>query len=97
MFSGHNRNSLRWTWRICAAGIAALAITASSAHADEIKTLSVIDDRGVAVAVPAPPKRIASVSYFAADVALALGIKPVASTYMVQGGIPTSSPTTSRT
>ncbi|MDX1004678.1 ABC transporter substrate-binding protein [Sinorhizobium medicae] len=88
MFSGYNRNSLRWTWRICAAGIAALAITASSAHADEIKTLSVIDDRGVAVAVPAPPKRIASVSYFAADVALALGIKPVASTYMVQGRNP---------
>jgi iron complex transport system substrate-binding protein len=50
--------------------------------------ITVLDDRGAAVSVPAQPKRIASVSYFAADVALALGIKPAAATYMVQGRNP---------
>ncbi|MGR9397724.1 ABC transporter substrate-binding protein (plasmid) [Rhizobium leguminosarum] len=51
-------------------------------------TVKVTDDRGVEVQVPAQPKRIASISYFADDVALALGIKPVASTYMVDGRPP---------
>lgn len=50
--------------------------------------LSFVDDRGVAVAVPANPQRIAGISYFAADVALALGVKPVATTYMVEGRNP---------
>lgn len=49
----------------------------------EDATQKVIDDRGVEVQIPAKPQRIASVSFFADDVALALGIKPVASTYMV--------------
>lgn len=48
----------------------------------------IVDDRGVTVEVPAQPKRIASISYFADDVALALGIKPVASTYMTAGREP---------
>lgn len=45
--------------------------------------VSVIDDRGEVVTVE-KSDRIASVSYFAADTALALGIKPVASTYMLE-------------
>lgn len=45
--------------------------------------ISITDDRGVVVEVPTTPERIASISYFATDVALALGIKPVATTYMV--------------
>jgi iron complex transport system substrate-binding protein len=69
----------------------ALALTCSAAFptaAEEAKTLTVIDDRGAAVSVPAKPKKIASVSYFAADVAVALGLKPAATTYMVQGRNP---------
>lgn len=58
------------------------------ALADSAKTLSVVDDRGVTVEVPAHPERIASISYFATDVALALGLKPVATTYMVAGREP---------
>jgi iron complex transport system substrate-binding protein len=54
----------------------------------EDATQKVTDDRGVQVELPAHPQRIASISYFADDVALALGIKPVASTYMVAGRPP---------
>lgn len=56
--------------------------------ADEAKVMSIIDDRGVAVSIPARPRRIAAISYFATDLALALGIRPVASTYMVNGRHP---------
>ncbi|MCO6188506.1 ABC transporter substrate-binding protein [Rhizobium sp. L1K21] len=59
----------------------ALAITPLSAFAANVVTVE--DDRGVSVDVPAKPQRIASISYFATDVALALGLKPVATTYMV--------------
>lgn len=59
-----------------------------AAFAADAKTVSVVDDRGVSVQVPAQPKRIASISYFADDVAFALGIKPVATTYMTAGREP---------
>ncbi|WP_064822305.1 ABC transporter substrate-binding protein [Rhizobium phaseoli] len=62
-------------------------LAAGAAHAQD-KKVSIVDDRGVTVEVPAQPKRIASISYFADDVALALGIKPVASTYMTAGREP---------
>ena len=71
------------------AGIAFIglaALMAGPAGAED--TLKVKDDRGVTVEVPARPKRIASISYFADDVALALGIRPVASTYMTAGREP---------
>lgn len=79
--------------RAAAAGHAIAAFLAWNAcvlpaNAQSPSTLNVIDDRGVIVAVPADAKRVASVSYFAADVALALGIKPVAATYMVEGRNP---------
>lgn len=57
-------------------------LAAAPASADSATTLSIIDDRGATVEVPINPMRIASISYFATDVALALGIKPVATTYM---------------
>jgi iron complex transport system substrate-binding protein len=60
----------------------------TSAAAEDGKSLTFVDDRGVAVEVPADTRKLASVSYFAADVALALGIKPVATTYMVKGRDP---------
>ncbi|MBD0413180.1 ABC transporter substrate-binding protein [Tianweitania sp. Rool2] len=66
-------------------GTAFVMLTAASSLAADG---SFVDDRGIAVAVPEGVHRIASVSYFAADVALALGLKPVASTYMVQGRNP---------
>lgn len=88
MFSRVNILTSRWRAQVYAAGIAALIMSAAPVSADENKTLSLVDDRGVAVEVPASPKRIASISYFAADVALALGVKPIASTYMVQGRNP---------
>ncbi|MCV9942033.1 MULTISPECIES: ABC transporter substrate-binding protein [unclassified Rhizobium] len=64
-----------------ALGLSAI-LMAGAAQAEEGKKVSIVDDRGVTVEVPAQPQRIASISYFADDVALALGIKPVASTYM---------------
>ncbi|MBX5009608.1 ABC transporter substrate-binding protein [Rhizobium lentis] len=70
-----------------ALGLSAMLIT-GAAQADDGKKVSIVDDRGVTVEVPAQPKRIASISYFADDVALALGIKPVASTYMTSGREP---------
>ena len=66
------------------AGVAAMSGTAFAQDAMQ----KVTDDRGVEVQLPAHPKRIASISFFADDVALALGIKPVASTYMVDGRPP---------
>ena len=59
-----------------------------SAWTNAAEKMSVVDDRGVMVAVPVPAERIAAVSYFAADVAKALGKKIVASTYMVEGRTP---------
>jgi iron complex transport system substrate-binding protein len=49
---------------------------------------SVKDDRGKTLTFTNTPRRIATVSYFGADTALALGIKPVASTYLVRGRAP---------
>lgn len=72
---------------VLSAGITMATSVAAPAFAEE-GTFTVIDDRGTAVAVPQKAKRIASVSYFGADVALALGIKPVATTYMVEGRTP---------
>lgn len=66
----------------------AMAFAIGSTTADEAKTLAITDDRGVKVEVPVPPKRLASVSFFAVDTALALGIKPVATTYMMPGRHP---------
>ncbi|MBB4477748.1 ABC transporter substrate-binding protein [Rhizobium etli] len=68
-------------------GLSAM-LMAGGAQAEDGKKVSIVDDRGVTVEVPAQPKRIASISYFADDVALALGIKPVASTYMTAGREP---------
>lgn len=70
-----------------ALGLSAI-LMAGAAQAEEGKKVSIVDDRGVTVEVPAQPQRIASISYFADDVALALGIKPVASTYMTAGREP---------
>lgn len=72
---------------LCAIGLLGL-LTAASASADNAKTLSIFDDRGTTIEVPANPKRIASISYFATDVAFALGVKPVATTYMAAGREP---------
>ncbi|UWU23649.1 ABC transporter substrate-binding protein (plasmid) [Rhizobium sp. CB3060] len=63
-------------------------LISGSAFAEKKQTLSIVDDRGVTVQAPVNPKRIASVSYLAVDVALALGIKPVATTYMTAGRQP---------
>ncbi|WP_051615233.1 ABC transporter substrate-binding protein [Phyllobacterium sp. UNC302MFCol5.2] len=73
--------------RARALGIVALLASGSAFAADPGK-MSIVDDRGVTVEVPAQPKRIASISYFADDIALALGVKPVASTYMTAGREP---------
>ena len=77
--------------RALLSGVLAACLVAgmSPAHAGDA-TQKVTDDGGFEVEIPAHPKRIASISFFADDVALALalGIKPVASTYMVAGRPP---------
>ena len=64
------------------------ALAMGSALAQDNMTISVQDDRGVTVRVPTAPKRVAGISYLATDLALALGIKPFASTYMTAGRAP---------
>jgi iron complex transport system substrate-binding protein len=71
----------------CLAGLLVAGHVAPSV-AQSATPRSVVDDRGVAVSVPAEARRVAAISYFGADVALALGIKPVATTYMVRGRSP---------
>lgn len=48
----------------------------------------VVDDRGATLRFDAVPCRLATVSYFGADTALALGVQPVASTFLVRGRQP---------
>jgi iron complex transport system substrate-binding protein len=64
------------------------ATAAGPAAAHDAKPLSILDDRNVTVEVPANPQRIAAISYLAVDVAFALGIKPIATTYMMPGRNP---------
>lgn len=71
--------------RACAA---AIVLSLAPATAMSAETLAIVDARGETVQVPAAPKRLASVSFFAVDVALALGVMPVATTYMAQGREP---------
>ena len=50
--------------------------------------LGVIDDRGEPVNLPAPATKVASVSLFGADLATALGVEVVATTYLSKGKLP---------
>lgn len=78
--------------RISSAVAAALALVLSSlSHsslAQDAKTVSITDLKGATVEVPAEPKRLATVSFFGVDTALALGVKPIATTYMTAGRHP---------
>ncbi|MDO1583113.1 ABC transporter substrate-binding protein [Rhizobium oryzicola] len=78
---GFSAVALSATIALCLAG-------ALTAQAEEAKTRSFTDERGVTVQVPAQPQRVAAISFFAADVAFALGLKPVATTYMVANRYP---------
>ncbi|KVW79733.1 ABC transporter substrate-binding protein [Burkholderia ubonensis] len=49
---------------------------------------SVVDDRGVMLRFATEPNRLATISYFGADTALALGVQPIASTFLVRGRRP---------
>ena len=49
---------------------------------------SVTDDRGATLRFDVAPSRLATVSYFGSDTALALGVQPVASTFLVRGRRP---------
>ncbi|HWX46907.1 MAG TPA: ABC transporter substrate-binding protein [Roseomonas sp.] len=68
--------------------LAGVAAGVSVAQAEEARSITLIDDRGVSVTAPLAPKRLAVVSYVPVDIALALGTKPVATTYMLQGRDP---------
>jgi len=48
----------------------------------------VTDDRGTRLAFDDVPRRIAAISYFGADTALALGVRPVASTFLARARRP---------
>lgn len=60
----------------------------SAVLAEEAKPTAITDDRGMKVDVPATPKRVAAISYFGVDLMLALGLEPIATTYMVKGREP---------
>lgn len=67
----------------------AISLSSCPAHSsDGLDEVSIVDDRDVEVELSRDPERIAAVSYVAVDIALALGIKPVATTYMVEGRHP---------
>lgn len=74
-----------WTGLIGALGLLAASMTAPAVAQD---TVSIVDMRGETIEVPAKPTRIATVSFFGVDTALALGIKPIATTYMTAGRHP---------
>ncbi len=75
---------IRW---VAAVGLAG-GLFVGAAFAQGAATQTVTDERGEKVEVPAKPQRVASISYLGADVALALGIMPVGSTYMLPGRNP---------
>ncbi|MBN3821732.1 ABC transporter substrate-binding protein, partial [Paraburkholderia sp. Se-20369] len=56
--------------------------------AAQVAPYSVVDDRGVTLRFDTTPHRLATISYFGADTALALGMRPVASTFLVRGRRP---------
>lgn len=56
-----------------------------AAHAE---SLTIMDDRGEPVTVSQKAERIAAVSLFGADLAIALGVKPVATTYLTKDTLP---------
>ncbi|RKP48185.1 ABC transporter substrate-binding protein [Trinickia fusca] len=60
----------------------------SRARAHARTAFSVTDDRGAELRFDAAPRRLATISYFGADAALALGVQPVASTFLVRGRRP---------
>ncbi|SOF01385.1 ABC-type Fe3+-hydroxamate transport system, substrate-binding protein [Burkholderia sp. OK233] len=63
---------------------------AGAAHINGVDDLppSIVDDRGHTLILNHQPQRLATISYFGADTGLALGIKPVASTFLVRGRAP---------
>lgn len=77
------RRALSVSLSLTLAGIAAARAQASNDERREV-----IDDRGRTVVLTHEPKRLATISYFGADTALALGSKPVASTFLVRGRPP---------
>jgi iron complex transport system substrate-binding protein len=66
----------------------ALGLLAVLSFAAPANAVTITDDRGVKVEVPANPQRIAAISYLGIDVALAVGVRPVATTYMAVGRDP---------
>ncbi|MBK0023968.1 ABC transporter substrate-binding protein [Ochrobactrum sp. S46] len=74
--------------KILSFALAGIFFSFGSAAAQDVLGRSIVDDRGVTVNVPAEVKEIASVSYVPVDVALALGIKPTATTFMMEGRNP---------
>jgi len=67
-----------------ASSLMAIGLVFNASTAPAAEKITILDDRGVAVEVQTEPARIAAISYNAADMALALGIMPTASTYMKQ-------------
>lgn len=61
--------------------------SASPSVADE-SPRTVVDDRGHPLTLTRTPRRLATLSYFGADTALALGTRPVASTFLMRGRPP---------
>lgn len=64
------------------------AFSVNRSFAVKSNPLTIVDERNVSVALPATPQKIAAISYLAVDVALTLGIMPVAVTYMTAGREP---------
>lgn len=54
----------------------------------QVAPYRVLDDRGATLRFDRVPSRLATVSYFGADTALALGVQPVASTFLVRARRP---------
>lgn len=66
----------------------ASAALALPCQAQTLATRTIIDDRGATLTFDDVPRRIATISYFGADTALALGVRPIASTFLARGRRP---------
>ena len=63
-------------------------LMAGSAQANNQKPITITDDRGATIQFNQQPERLAAISYLGVDIAFALGIQPVATTYMEKGREP---------
>lgn len=84
MMIDRKRRALSFALPASLAAVLAQSVRAASPP----RPYSIVDDRGVTLRFDIAPSRLAAISYFGADTALALGVQPIASTFLVRSQRP---------